>query len=184
MKKREVSIINFLNLSKEEYEKILEYRNQKFIRKSSKNQNIITKEEHENYHKLLEKKDKFFAFLIRVDDVDYGVISLKKIDEKTYYIGEYLVDELYKFEGGGVMLRFCMLYLFNIMGVKYTSYDIKTTNTRGIRSGIISKWLYGCQKDDFYQGVLEILDFNDPQILNSKARKMFDKIYTISNCQI
>lgn len=184
MKKRELKITNFLYLHEDRYNKILKYRNQEFIRKVSINENIISKEEHKNYLKLLREKDTYFAFLITNNDQDYGVISLKKIKDGTYCIGDYLVKEEYKFEGGGVVNRFCTLYICNKLNIKYLTYDIKYSNRRGFRAGYIAKINTYEEKDGFFSESAEILDFFDEDILNSKARKLFDKLYEIKECQI
>lgn len=178
MKKREVSIINFLNLNKEEYEKILEYRNQEFVRRFSKNSDIITKEDHAKYHKLLEKKDEYFAFLIKVDGKDYGVISLKKQDDDTYYTGDYLVKEDYKFEGGGIVNTICLNYICKNLGIKYLFYEILRANTRVFRLGINKIHSQQDNGDSFYETV-EVVPLEDNS--NSKIKKIFDKIYEITN---
>ncbi|MFW3341648.1 hypothetical protein [Aliarcobacter butzleri] len=184
MKKKEIKIINFLHLEEEKYNKILEYRNQEYIRKVSTNQNIISKEEHINYLELLKKKDKYFAFLIINNEQDYGIISLKKITDDTYSIGDYLVNEDYKFEGGGVVNRFCLLYICNKLNIKYITYDIKYSNKRGFRAGSIAKINSYLEKDGFFSETAEVLNFFDKDILNSKPRKLFDKLYEIKECQI
>lgn len=184
MKKREIKIINFLHLSEEEYAKILEYRNQEYIRKVSISQDIITEEEHKNYLERLKKEDEYFAFMIKNDNKDYGVISLKKLTEDSYNIGDYLVKDDYKFEGGGVVNKFCILYICNKLNIRYLSYDIKYSNTRGFRAGPITKFLSHERKENFFSETAEVLSFFDKDILNSKPRKLFDKLYEIKDCQI
>ena len=184
MKKRELKIINFLHLNEEEYAKILEYRNQEYIRKVSTSQDIISEEEHKNYLKRLKKEDEYFAFIIKNDNKDYGIISLKKLSENTYNIGDYLVKEESKFEGGGVVNKFCILYLCNKLNIKHLSYDIKYSNTRGFRTGAIAKINYYEEKDGFFSETSEVLNFFDKDIINSKPRKLFDKLYEIRECQI
>lgn len=184
MKKRELKITNFLYLDEENYNKVLEYRNQEFIRKVSMNPDIITMKEHKNYLELLKKKDIYFAFLITNNEEDYGVISLKKITENSYSVGDYLVKEKFKFEGGGVVNKFCMMYLCNKLNIKYLSYDIKYFNTRGFRTGSIAKISSYEEKDDFFSETSEVLDFLDKNVLSSKPRKLFDKLYEIKECQI
>lgn len=184
MKKREIKIVNFLYLDEKKYNKILEYRNQEYIRKVSINENIISKKEHKDYLELLKKKDKYFSFLITINKKDYGVISLKKITEDTYSIGDYLVKEDYKFEGGGVVNRFCLLYICNKLNIKYITYDIKYSNTRGFRTGSIAKINSYTEKDGFFSEIAEVFDFFDKDILKSKPRKLFDKLYQIKECQI
>ena len=71
MRKKELRITNFLNLSHEKYMKILDYRNQEFVRVVSNSTELITTKQHNDYHKLLEKRDIFFAFLITCEDKDF-----------------------------------------------------------------------------------------------------------------
>ncbi len=181
MKKRKLKIINFLYLDDEKYNKIREYRNQEYIRKVSLDDRIITKEEHQNYKKLLEKKDKYFAYLITCDDEDYAVITFKKLDDDTYNIGEYLVKEEYKYEGGGVVNRYCILLLCNKLDIKLVRFQILWYNSRGFKAGNVSKIKESTynQNNGFIEGLLEMLDFNDKEVVESKARKLFDKMYEI-----
>lgn len=184
MKRRELKIINFLHLNDKKYNQILGYRNQEYIRKVSINSNLITKEEHKHYLELLKKKDEYFAFLIINNDQDYGVISLKKITDDTYYIGDYLVKEDYKFEGGGVVNKFCIIYICNKLNIKYLSYDIKYNNSRGFRASPKTKIITYEEKENFFSETSEVLNFYDTSVLNSKPRKLFDKLYEIKDCQI
>ena len=87
MRKKELRIINFLNLSHEKYMQILDYRNQEFVRAVSNSTEPITIKQHNGYHKLLEKRDIFFAFLITCDDKDYAVINFKKLEDGSFYVG-------------------------------------------------------------------------------------------------
>lgn len=183
MKKREIKIINFLNLSEEKYMNILEYRNQEYIRNVSLNTNYISIEDHKKYFELLVKKDNYFAFLITNDNKDYSVINLKKINNNTYYIGDYLVKEEFKFEGGGVVNRFCVQYICNKLDIKYLTSDVKYSNTRTFRSGKIGELISREIKDETFSDTIEIFDFFNKDVLNSKARKMFDKLYEIIDFQ-
>ena len=179
MGKHKICIINFLFLDAQKYNEILNYRNKEFVRKVSLNQNFITEEEHKKYHQLLENKDSHFAFLITKNDCDYGVITLKKIDETTYYIGDYLVDENYKFEGGGIVTNYCLLYVLNKMNIKFINYLIQKNNTRSKRIGEYGNIISKNEDNEFYDFKVEISDFNSPYILNLKSRQLFDKMYYI-----
>ncbi|MCR4941762.1 MAG: hypothetical protein K5978_03075 [Campylobacter sp.] len=179
MKKRKIQIINFLHLSEEKYNKIREYRNQEYVRKVSNSTSLISLAEHENYHKLLEQKDKFFAWLLVVDGRDYGVITLKKLSDENYYAGDYLVNEIYKFEGGGVVNSLCTLFICNKIGAKFISYDIKTDNTRAYRRGSIGEVQSHEAKQDSFCELLKLTDFYDANLLKTRARIAFDKMYEI-----
>lgn len=184
MEKREIKIINFLYLTEEEYAKILEYRNQEYLRKSCIDETIITKEQHMNYLELLKKKDNYFAFLIIKNEQDYGVVTFKRTGENIFYVGDYLIKEEYKFEGGGVVNRFCIMYICNTLNIKYIEYNIKYSNTRTYRAGTIAKVLDYRENYEFFSERAEVLNFYDNDIINSKPRKLFDKLYEIRDCQI
>ena len=184
MRKKELRIINFLNLSHEKYMKILEYRNQEFVRVVSNSTELITSKQHNDYHKLLEKKDIFFAFLITCEDKDYAVINFKKLEDGSFYVGYYLVDELYKFEGGGVVLHNCMMFICWKLGIKFISYDIKIENSRVFRVGYGGKTISSSQNGDSYHYITELFEFDNDIVKNTKSRKLFDKLYDIKEMQI
>ncbi len=179
MIKRKLKLLNFIDLSANKYNKIRDYRNQEYIIIRSKNTNLISKQDHSNYLKLLKKQDKYFAYLITNNNEDYGVITFNKIDKNTFLVGDYLVKEEYKYEGGGVANRYCMLYLANKLNIKFIQSEIQTNNTRGHRAGAIAKIKKSFYKDGYLKEFSEFLKFDDPIVVNSKARKLFDKIYSI-----
>lgn len=184
MKKRKLRIINFLYLSDEKYNKIREYRNQQFIREVSLNSNIISEEEHEKYKKLLEKKKDYFAFLILNDEKDYSVITFKKINEDLYEIGEYLVKEEYKYEGGGIVNRYCTILLCNNLNIKYLNYLMKQDNTRGNRLGVIAKIQESKCQNGLVHEFIEVLKYDDEIVRREKGKKLFDKVYEIEKILI
>lgn len=179
MEKRKLKIINFLHLSEEKYNKIREYRNQDFVREFSFSNKIISIKEHEIYKEMLRKKENHFAFLITKDNVDYSVITLKKIDEEKYSVGEYLIKEEYKYEGGGISTRFCMSYLLNSLGIKFIKSEHSIKNKRGYRSGVIADVINETYENGYLSETIEVLEFNHPKSKESKARKCFDKLYEI-----
>lgn len=184
MTKKEIKIVNFIYLNKEKLDQILKYRNQKFIREVSAKAEIITQAQHEKYIKKLKQKDTHFAFLITVDDKDYAVINYKKLDEITYCIGDYLVDELYKFEGGGIVSKACLLYVCNKIGAKFITYQIAHTNTRNFRSGVLGNVIYHEDEEGFFNEKLEVADFYSKEIMQTKPRKLFDKLYEIKEVML
>lgn len=176
--------MNFLNLSDAKFNKIREYRNQKYIREFSLNSNLISKDEHYTYKKLLEQEKDYLAFLILNENKDYGVITLKKETEDTYTIGDYTVKEEYKFEGAGIVNRYCIIYICNKLNIKYLKSEFKINNTRGHRSGLISQVNECVQEDGFFKEIVEVFNFNDEKVTNTKARKIFDKLYEIETCSL
>lgn len=184
MKKRNLEIINFLHLNNQYYNQILKYRNQEYVREVSLNTNPISQAEHQNYRRLLKEKKQYFAYLIKNDDKDYGVITLKKGQDDIYTIGDYLIDQTYKYEGGGIVNRFCIMFLCNKLSIRYLKSEFKVSNTRGHRAGSISKINSCIRKDNFFQEYAEVLNFYDESVLNSKARKLFDKVYEIKSIKL
>ena len=87
------------------------------------------------------------------------MLNLKKINNNTYYIGDYLVKEEFKFEGGGVVNRFCVQYICNKLDIKYLTSDIKYSNTRTFRSGKIGELISREIKDETFSDTIEIFDF-------------------------
>lgn len=180
MKTRKLRIINFLYLDDKKYKQIREYRNQKYIREVSLNQNKITVEEHQSYKILLNQQDIYFAYLILCDERDYGVITFKKIDNNTCYIGDYLVKEKYKYEGGGIVNRFCINYLCNKINIKYIRAKQFLNNTRGNRGGGVFTIEHISSNNGYNEYLSEVPKFYEEKNLATKARKMFDKIYKIT----
>lgn len=180
VKKRNIKIINFLHLEEEKYTKIRDYRNQEYIRKVSVNTDLITEEKHWKYLELLKKQDDYFAFLITRDDEDFGVVSLKKFSEDTYFIGDYLVNELSKYEGGGIVNRICISYISNKLNIKYLKTMQNKNNTRSNRAGGVKTLKVVSLHNDFNDVTAIVDDFYSPDALNSKPRKLFDKLYVIS----
>lgn len=184
MKKKELRIINFLNLSHEKYMQILKYRNQEFVRVVSNSTELITTKQHNDYHKLLEKRDIFFAFLITCDDKDYAVINFKKLEDGSFYVGYYLVDELYKFEGGGVVLHNCMMFICWKLGIKLISYEVRYTNSRGFRVGQGGTLISSRNEENYFYHTSKLYDYDSKILKETKSRKLFDKLYDIKEMQI
>lgn len=178
MIKKQIKIVNFLQLNDEKFEQIRTYRNQKFIRAVSLNEDKITKEQHQTYKKLLLQKKDFFAYLLLCDEKDYGVISLTK-NEDSFDIGTYLVDELYKYEGGGLACHFCVLFICEKLNIKIVSYKIKSHNTRIFRNGNLGEVLQSGFENDLISGKVLLDDFYGQKNMSLKQRKLFDRVYEI-----
>lgn len=183
--KSKIEIISFLYLTDEEYFKIIEYRNQKFVRNVSCNTEKISYEQHLNYRELLKKKDNYFSFLIKKDGQDYAVISFKKCKNGNFTAGDYLIDEEFQFEGGGIIILVCEIYLCNYLKIEQLEYEVKLNNKRGLRNSKI----FGIKqkrevKDGFVYEIVKILPLDSLEIQNSRFKKLFDKLYEIEVVQI
>jgi len=85
-------IINFLNLSSEEREMVLNWRNHDNVRKWMYSDNIISLNEHINFiDQLAEDTSNYYWVVKNKDGIYFGTIYLNKIDFKNIhaYIGIY-----------------------------------------------------------------------------------------------
>ena len=85
-------IINFLNLSSEEREMVLNWRNHDNVRKWMYSDNIISLNEHINFiDQLAEDTSNYYWVVKNKDEIYFGIIYLNKIDFKNIhaYIGIY-----------------------------------------------------------------------------------------------
>ena len=83
MKFGNTSLINFVNLSSEEKELIRKWRNHINIRKWMFTDHTISKEEHESYLKNLRNDTKNYCWLVKINDLPLGIISLNEVDFKN-----------------------------------------------------------------------------------------------------
>ena len=114
MKKREIKIINFLNLSEEKYMNILEYRNQEYIRNVSLNTNYISIEEFSNNINELKK-----IYLISDDFLKLPVKRNILINEVNQIYDKEVEDLI----GSNLILKYTMTT--TMLG--YMNIDIELT---------------------------------------------------------
>ncbi len=176
MKKKRIDIIDFLELPIKKYEKILEYRNQLFVRKASFNKDIITLKDHWRYYHLLKDRNLLFAFLIQCEKKDFGVIFLKKVTNKIYTNGAYLVNIDSSYEGGGIVLEVCLTYIGQKIGVKYNRYAIRKNNKKGLQ---LSKYETPFDEDSRFYYFEKKFEYY-ANLADSKFRKSFEKLYYLN----
>ena len=179
MLKRKLKIINFNHLSEDHFDRIREYRNQDFVRAVSLDSKPISKAEHERFRTLLKSSDRHFSYLIKREDQDYGIINIKKLDGHICTIGDYLVDEIFQYEGGGIVNRLCICQVCNRLDLRFVRAKQQVSNTRGNRGGGVFTVEHVGYADGFNEYLSEIPDFDDPRVANSRARKAFDKLYEV-----
>lgn len=82
---------NFTNLTREELQVVLKWRNFKSIRKWMCNTRLITLEEHLEFARKLSSDNKKFYYLCFIKDVPAGVIDITELDikNKNAYWGIY-----------------------------------------------------------------------------------------------
>ena len=113
---------------------ILNWRNREAIRKVMYNGNTISIEEHLQWFKRLEKDDASISKIFSYNQVDYGVLNIKKINrinnncEWGFYIGEQNT-----LRGLGTILGFTALnYIFNELSIRKLSAEVLSINEQSI----------------------------------------------------
>lgn len=89
---RNISAINFINLSDKEKELVRKWRNHPDIRKWGSNVSLVSLIEHRDFLKKLRINEKDFYWLLKERSSGYlGVICLKNVDykNKNAYLGIY-----------------------------------------------------------------------------------------------
>ena len=82
---------NFINLTREELQVVLKWRNFESIRKWMRNSRLITLEEHLEFARKLSSDNKKFYYLCFIKDAPAGVIDITELDikNKNAYWGIY-----------------------------------------------------------------------------------------------
>jgi len=180
--KRPINIFNFVTLKDEHFNKVRDYRNQEFVRGASIYQDRVSYSEHQEYRSRLLRQDREFAYIVQNESTDYGVISIHRIDSTTCSVGDYLVDEKFKFEGGGIVNRLSICKICNHLGFTRIKAKQQAGNTRGSRAGGVFTVAHLGTNNGFDEFLSEVPDYEDSRVRNSRARKMFDKLYFFDRC--
>lgn len=119
-------IINFLDLTYEEVELVLSWRNNPHIAKWMHNKKTISMEEHLNFVKSLENNPKKDYFLVKNDNTYLGVIDLNK-----NYLGIYSNPKETKV--GDILLSELIKFAFNVKKLEYLVAEVYTNNRSAIK---------------------------------------------------
>lgn len=122
--------INFVQLSQQESDMILENRNNLDIRKYMYNSNLISKEEHLNFITSLKDKNDRFYWLVYHNNVPIGVVNLTDIDSenKSGEVGYYLFVSCQGKGMGKSMLESFHSLLFDTMALNLTHMWVENNN--------------------------------------------------------
>ncbi|MEW6108850.1 MAG: UDP-4-amino-4,6-dideoxy-N-acetyl-beta-L-altrosamine N-acetyltransferase [Nitrospirota bacterium] len=87
----DIELINFINLSDREKSLIRRWRNCEDVRKWMYSDKLISRKEHSEFIKQLEKDSRNYYWLVRRNNIYLGVVSLQKVDfsHKNAYLGIY-----------------------------------------------------------------------------------------------
>ncbi|MEP9411504.1 MAG: UDP-4-amino-4,6-dideoxy-N-acetyl-beta-L-altrosamine N-acetyltransferase [Candidatus Brocadia sp.] len=127
-----VILINFVNLTTEEKEMVLAWRNHKNIRMWMYSDHVISQDEHFRFMENIKQDNKNFYWLVKNKEGYAGVISLNRMDfnNKNAHIGIYSNPEL---SGVGSMLMDCLKKLaFDIAHLHTLKAEVIETNEHAI----------------------------------------------------
>lgn len=151
--------ITLVPLTIEDLELVRLWRNSEKISKFARNKGYITKEDQQNWFRIVDNSDNIF-FVIIIDNIKVGLIWAKDINkncESGFYIYEdkYL-NGIYSYKVVTILHE----VLFDKIGVSQIYCEILSTNSRAIRFNkslgfeYISKERYCLSKENFLQKLL------------------------------
>ena len=130
-----IKVKNFINLSAEEKEMVLGWRNHESIRKWMYSDTIISSKEHANFlSNLITEKNNSYWVAENGDEIFLGTISLNKIDfkNKHAYIGIYS-NPYNEIKNRGHLLIQCIKNLaFEIAGLHTLKLEVIANNQKAI----------------------------------------------------
>ena len=128
-------IINFLNLSSEEREMVLNWRNHEDIRKWMYSDNIISLNEHINFiDQLVENTNNFYWVVKNKDGIYFGTIYLNRTDfkNKHAYIGIYANPYNEIKNKGYLLIQSIKSLAFEIAGLHTLKLEVIDNNQKAI----------------------------------------------------
>ena len=131
----DVEIINFLNLSSEEREIVLDWRNHENIRKWMYSDNIISLDEHINFiDQLVRDTNNFYWVVKNKDGLYLGTIYLNRTDfkNKHAYIGIYVNPYNEIKNKGYLLIQSIKSLAFEIAGLHTLKLEVINNNRKAI----------------------------------------------------
>lgn len=125
-----IELINFIDLTYEQKEMILNWRNHPKIRKWMYNQNEISLEEHLFFIESLKNSEKKLYFLIKNEGNFIGVIDFVDITSESLHMGIYSNPNLYG--QGSILLNEIIKYSFENLKVNKIFSEVFELNTKAL----------------------------------------------------
>ncbi|MCR1816434.1 UDP-4-amino-4,6-dideoxy-N-acetyl-beta-L-altrosamine N-acetyltransferase [Aliarcobacter butzleri] len=124
-----IKLINFIDLSQDEKEMILEWRNRFDVQKWMYTQNDISLKEHLDFiDSLKTTKDKLY-FLVKKGNIYIGVIDFTQIKpKKSLHMGIYTNPDLKGY--GKILLETIIYFSFDILKVEKIFSEVYFENER------------------------------------------------------
>lgn len=145
-----IRLIPFGDLSPEDSDRVLRWRNHPDVRTFMYTDREISPQEHQNFIATLNERRERRYFLVCSDDTPIGVIDLTGITDTSAHIGLYADPEHPRPGTGGILMRSLVDYAINALGLSrlyaecfsdnprakhlYEKFDFTETN-RDIRNG-------------------------------------------------
>lgn len=118
------------NIHKEDLQKLLNWRNQKFIRDVMFNDSLISWEQHVEWYENLLKSNNKISKIFSFNGKDLGVLNINNIDKESescewgFYIGEKSAPK-----GAGLLLGFTSLqFIFTTLKMRKLSAEVLESN--------------------------------------------------------
>ena len=124
-------LINFINLTSNEKEMVLAWRNHPNIKRWMYTQEDISLENHLNFIKSLENNNEKLYFLVKKEDEYIGVIDFTNITTNKAEIGLYAKPSLRGV--GSVLMESIIDYGFNVLKVDALISEVFEHNESAIR---------------------------------------------------
>lgn len=149
---KDIKLINFIDLSKDEKKMILEWRNRLDIQKWMYTQNDISLEEHLKFIDSLKTIKNKLYFLVKKENTYIGVIDFTQIKpKKSLHMGIYTNPDLKGY--GKILLETIIYFSFDILKVEkifsevffenekaynlYKNYNFKEVENKVINNKIV-----------------------------------------------
>lgn len=130
----DVTLINFVNLTKEDSEKVRNWRNHENVKRWMYHNHIITPEEHNSFIENLKNDNKNFSWLVKKKEEYIGVINLKRVDlvNRNAYLGIYSNPDQKLSGNGYILIESLKVLSFNIMDLHTLKLEVIDGNERAV----------------------------------------------------
>lgn len=126
---KNLSAVTLQTLSKNDMYKVLEWRNNYFVRSMMNDSKKISKKDHILFIDFLKNEKNMFYY--KVDDI--GVIYLTKLNEELPFLGLYVNLDNPTNRKGTILLEFILYLAFEKLKLKDLGLEVKMTNVKAIK---------------------------------------------------
>lgn len=123
-------LVNFIDLSQDKLEIILEWRNNVFVRENMYSKHIISLQEHLNFTNNLKTSITDLYFLVLDNDLEIGVIYFNNITESSCTMGLYANPNIQKV--GSLLMKSIIDYAFNRLKCQTIQAEVFEKNEKAI----------------------------------------------------